>query len=93
MEKNVPDNENKNLGLIRIGTKPLSDTEVWEEDASHILKKKAEFYTDALLSTKECYVLNLNGAWGTGKTFFVERWAKDLQKKGISCRHIQRLAK
>ncbi len=69
------------MGLIRIGTKPLSDTEVWEDDASHILNKKAEFYTNALLSTKECYVLNLNGAWGTGKTFFVERWAKDLQKK------------
>lgn len=81
MEKNVPNNENKNLGLTRIGTKPLSDTEVWEDDVSHILNKKAEFYTNALLSTKECYVLNLNGAWGTGKTFFVERWAKDLQKK------------
>jgi hypothetical protein len=30
-------------------------------------------------SANEAFVLNLNAGWGLGKTFFLDRWAKDLE--------------
>lgn len=42
----------------------------------------AEFLTNYLLgqSKEKPYVLNLNSAWGTGKTYFLKRWKYDLEK-------------
>jgi hypothetical protein len=48
-------------------------------------KELAERFTQYLKSrnTKNnAYVVNLNGAWGTGKTYFVTEWKKLVEDKG-----------
>lgn len=48
-------------------------------------KQLAERFT-AYLNTrdteKHAFVANLNGSWGTGKTYFVEEWQKFLKEQG-----------
>lgn len=34
---------------------------------------------DASTDKKHNYVLNLNSEWGSGKTYFLKRWSKDLK--------------
>ena len=58
------------------------DTEIWADD----LLERAEMadkLTRYVCSRKKPFVISLNGAWGTGKTFFLERWQRNLQKKRI----------
>jgi hypothetical protein len=48
-------------------------------------KELAERFTQYLKSrnTKDnAYVVNLNGAWGTGKTYFVTEWKKLVEEQG-----------
>ena len=37
-------------------------------------------YLDRRDTTKGAYVANLNGAWGTGKTFFIDNWCHQLKE-------------
>lgn len=50
----------------------------WNDDLFN-RKQYSEFLTTYLLS-KDNFVLNLSAEWGAGKSFFIERWAKDLYK-------------
>lgn len=45
-----------------------------------IREKQADAFTKYLdtRSDEKAYVANLNGAWGTGKTFFVDNWCRKL---------------
>lgn len=49
-----------------------------------IREKQAKMFTEYLDAQNDttAYVSNLNGSWGTGKTFFIERWQKWLRDKG-----------
>lgn len=46
------------------------------------LAKRFTAYLDTRDSDQHAFVANLNGGWGTGKTYFVEEWQKLLQEKG-----------
>lgn len=63
-----------------------TDTEAFTKCATGNKRKElAERFTQYLKSrnTKDnAYVVNLNGAWGTGKTFFVTEWKKLVEKQG-----------
>ncbi|MBU1295373.1 MAG: KAP family NTPase [Gammaproteobacteria bacterium] len=63
-----------------------TDTEAFANCATGNKRKDlAERFTQYLKSrnTKDnAYVVNLNGAWGTGKTFFVTEWKKLVEDKG-----------
>ncbi|UTV99612.1 hypothetical protein KDW99_00255 [Marinomonas rhizomae] len=63
-------------------------TQPFEYCASNGKRKQlAERFT-AYLNTrdteKHAFVANLNGGWGTGKTYFVEEWQKLLQEQGYT---------
>ena len=60
----------------------INPAEIWEDDAFGTLKSHATFLTNALVADHGNFVLNVNGAWGTGKTFFVNRWAEQLRQAG-----------
>lgn len=55
---------------------------VWKDDAFGTLESYATFLTNALVADSGNFVLNVNGAWGSGKTFFVNRWAEQLRQAG-----------
>ena len=44
------------------------------------LAKRFTQYLDHRNTKKGAYVANLNGAWGTGKTFFVDNWCQQLKE-------------
>jgi predicted KAP-like P-loop ATPase len=54
----------------------------WDDDVFKTLEGYATFLTNALIADPGPFVLNVNGAWGSGKTFFVKRWAADLRMQG-----------
>jgi len=74
-------------------TNELSDEkmkDIWEGDLLE-RRKDAEFLSKFLLAQVEerknrgvnaSYVLNVNAAWGRGKTFFLTNFAKQLKKQG-----------
>jgi len=66
-----------------------SRAHIWEDD---VLDRRgfADFLTNALTEQTRAVserhqrglTVALDAGWGTGKTFFVERWAKDLEARG-----------
>lgn len=62
------------------------DTQAFAKCATGIKRKQlAERFTQYLKSrdtNDNAYVVNLNGAWGTGKTYFVTEWKKLVEDKG-----------
>ncbi|MEZ8110053.1 P-loop NTPase fold protein [Vibrio splendidus] len=65
----------------------------WLESATFdncLLKRKefGQFLANYLVGEKEGFVLNLNGAWGTGKTEFCKRLYSDLISKNHPCVYI-----
>lgn len=55
---------------------------VWSEDFMD-RGPSAEFLTKYILANEYVKVLNVNSPWGAGKSFFLERWAKELGKKHV----------
>lgn len=60
----------------------INKKEIWEDDAFGTLEGYATFLTNALVADPSNFVLNVNGAWGSGKSFFVQRWAEQLRQAG-----------
>lgn len=48
-------------------------------------RKIAEFLTDYLSKKKDGYVLNLDGEWGSGKSFFIKSWHALIKDKHPVC--------
>ena len=44
----------------------------------------AESLTNLISNETGPLVIGLDGHWGTGKTFLLTRWQKDLEKKGFN---------
>ena len=58
------------------------NTETWADDRLN-RAEMAPKLTRYICSRKKPFAISLNGAGGTGKTFFLERWREDLRKKEI----------
>ncbi len=68
-------------GFKRHEENEINPEKVWDDDAFQTLEQYADFLTNALTANTENFVLNVNGSWGTGKSFFVERWAEALRQQ------------
>lgn len=53
----------------------------WADDVLH-RKENAAFLTRVVSMSKEPTTIFLNGRWGSGKTYFLDRWSLSLEKKG-----------
>ena len=51
------------------------------DDATKTRAELANALSSLIEDTEEPLVVALNGGWGTGKTYFLERWAASLEKK------------
>lgn len=50
----------------------------------HLDRAKYALFLTSFLNAQDLskpYVLNLNSGWGTGKTYFLKRWAEDLKRR------------
>lgn len=52
---------------------------IWGDDLFG-RKKLADNYTKLITSIKQPYVLSINGKYGSGKSFFLNRWAQELKR-------------
>lgn len=59
------------------------DDDPWKDDLFS-RRTLARNLTDFIRPQQEPLVISLHGAWGSGKTFFLRRWIRDLQKDGFS---------
>jgi len=60
----------------------VEDSGAWSDDFMG-RKVSADFLTRYLLANDHVRVLNVNSAWGAGKSFFLERWIKQLSLKHV----------
>lgn len=69
------------LPQLKLSESEIKKENPWADDA---LKRKfcAETLTDFLKDQNSALTVALNGPWGTGKTFFLKRWAQDLKNNG-----------
>ena len=58
------------------------DIDTWSGDALG-RSSMAEKLTNVVEHERSGTVISLNGAWGTGKTFFLTRWQKHLEREGF----------
>lgn len=67
-------------------------TDNWNPDDKLNRKESADFLTNYLIKRYELasirghsdtFVLNIKADWGFGKTFFLQRWARDLEQSGF----------
>ena len=75
----------KNLSLKRKepeAPKKGSREKIWDADVLE-RSKTAEKLTKVIRGHSKALVVSLHGAWGTGKTFFLKRWQKELEAEGI----------
>lgn len=55
---------------------------IWEGD--HLDRSaSSKFLTSYILANPHIKVINVNSPWGSGKTFFLTRWAQELSEKHI----------
>ena len=66
---------------LRIDDQEINVEEPWNDDKLN-RQKCADALTNLISNQPGPLVISLNGAWGTGKTFFLKRWKADLEKKG-----------
>ncbi|MFC1468183.1 P-loop NTPase fold protein [Verrucomicrobiota bacterium] len=68
-------------GFKRHNENEINPDDIWGDDAFGKLQQYAKLLTNALTDNNLNFVLNVNGAWGTGKSFYVQRWSEDLRQK------------
>lgn len=54
----------------------------WQDDVLN-RKEVADRLTSVVRNQTLPFVISIHGEWGTGKTFMLKRWQKDLEKRGF----------
>lgn len=62
--------------------KPNSES-IWGDDAFKTREKLANTLTSIIRDEPHSLVVGLNGGWGSGKTFILQRWQLQLKKDGF----------
>lgn len=63
----------------------MSAENVWKDDFMD-RAPSAKFLTEYILKNPHIKVLNVNSPWGSGKSFFLERWARSLETQHVCVR-------
>ena len=67
------------LKLLEPGVSP---DEPWQDDTLG-RAQIAEKMTNLIRTQRDPFVISIDGQWGTGKTFLLKRWKKDLKAEGF----------
>lgn len=74
--------ENPAKPPLKIEVAEISKDDPWRNDAL-ARKEMAVALTNLVKPESSPLVVTLNGGWGTGKTFFLERWKAHLEQEGV----------
>ena len=83
MNDNLSDAQDLKESLrLKLSEPPIQEDNPWADDA---LKRSdvAEKLTNLISGQSDPFVISLHGHWGTGKTFLLKRWQKQLEKDGF----------
>lgn len=59
-----------------------TEEDIWHDD--HLNRSSSsKFLTSYILANPHIKVINVNSPWGSGKSFFLNRWAKELSKNHV----------
>lgn len=81
-QKTAPE-ESKLSALTKIEPDAIDRDDPWASDK---LERKpiADYLTPVIASVTQPFVISLHSPYGTGKTFFIKRWQRDLQSHGFT---------
>ena len=68
---------------LKLPEPDVSSDEPWQDDALD-RAKIADKLSNLIRNQRDPFVISIDGQWGTGKTFLLKRWQKDLEKDGFS---------
>ncbi|MBJ7532920.1 hypothetical protein JDN40_02170 [Rhodomicrobium vannielii ATCC 17100] len=63
---------------------PWNDDHLRRREEADFLKKFLLGRTDERAERGQSFVLNIDAPWGQGKSFFLKRFARDLEKDGYT---------
>ena len=69
-----------NIPPIKLSQRKIHADKVWDDDVLY-RKDCAKLLTSLLSDGCDPIVVGINGEWGSGKTFFLERWVQELRNK------------
>ena len=67
---------------VSLDAKSIPDNDPWRDDL-YKRKEYADQLYNLLKDQEHSIVLALDGAWGSGKSFFLQRWCTDLANAGL----------
>ena len=71
----------QNLLPTRFDNQKISEKNPWNDDKLE-RKKFADVLTNKVKNGLSPYTISINGSWGTGKTFLLQRWRQQLENEG-----------
>ena len=74
----IPDVPQDSLQL-KLRELDILSEQPWHDDKLS-RKQTAERLTKLIRNQRESIIISINGQWGTGKTYLLKRWQKDLEK-------------
>ena len=75
----APDRASVNLKLPQA---PVSPDEPWNDDVLD-RQQLAQTLTNLIRTQSHPFTISIHGYWGTGKTFLLQRWQRDLETDGF----------
>ena len=67
---------------LKLPEPEIDENALWKDDVLG-RKKIAEALTELVRGQSASLVISLSGGWGSGKTFFLKRWQKNLANEGF----------
>ena len=81
-EENLVATDPKDSLKLKIPEPEIVEKSPWADDVLN-RAQIAERLTNLIRAQSVPFVVSIDGYWGTGKTFMLKRWQKDLEKKGF----------
>ena len=81
-EENRVPADPKDLLKLKLPEPEISGESPWDDDVLN-RGQIAERLTNLIETQSVPFVISVHGAWGTGKTFMLKRWQKDLERQNF----------
>ena len=88
-EASIPADPRDSLQLT-ISEPEVSSEKPWQDDELG-REQIAKRLTNLIRNQQRPFIISIDGQWGTGKTFLLKRWQKELEGDGFRAILLQRV--